>query len=737
MKKFLLISACTLFVLQIYPQEWREAVAPTYNPLSDVFFLNENVGWMVGSSGEFRKSTDGGFTWEKPVNPLPFEHSNNCVQFLDETIGFIGTDSARILKTTDGSQSWTVHTMTDAVGEVQDVYFSDPSNGWALVSTSSQAKVLHTTDGGNTWTVGLSHTTGDLEAMDFYSANKGICVGGGLGKLDFYYTTDGITWSSGLAPTIPPGYTRTDARCVYMTSETIAYVSGWGSRAAGLQPSLQLKTTDGGATWIYQEQLEVNRTYVNLYGNYFKDELNGLTVGGGSYEGTVVVRTTDGGTNWLLINAPFGFSAKSIYGIGNKVWVVGGGGAILYSSDFGDTWQLISKIPISSLYSFSFFNGSSAVTGGYNGLFILTTDGGINWTAKYAAANNVCPNIQDIQFLDNNIGYAARNNRMVSKTTDGGDTWTAVLRDTFITSMTNYGVSFLDENYGFVVGKIATDLAAIYITTDGGVNWTEQDGGFISHLNDVTVHDQNNIAIIGNDLVAAYSTDGGGTWNNSTLNGVPGTLAASDLNHLYFMNATNGLSCGESILLKTTDGGVNWDYVEIAGLDEELKTSCMVNELHWFTVGNDYIFETTDGGVTWNDIADPAVITSSQLYGIDVDADGYPWVAATSSYIYTTSPVSGISNEYEALPDNFKLSQNYPNPFNPSTNIEFSIPQSGLVTLNIYDVLGRKVKDLLNEFKAAGNYTIHLNAANLTSGIYFYSLNVDGKTITNKMTLIK
>lgn len=85
----------------------------------------------------------------------------------------------------------------------------------------------------------------------------------------------------------------------------------------------------------------------------------------------------------------------------------------------------------------------------------------------------------------------------------------------------------------------------------------------------------------------------------------------------------------------------------------------------------------------------------------------------------------------------FTLSQNYPNPFNPSTNISFSIPNSGLVTLKVYDILGNEITTLINEELSAGNYTKTFDATNLSSGVYFYKLNAGKFSETKKMILIR
>ncbi|HMQ68509.1 MAG TPA: T9SS type A sorting domain-containing protein [Ignavibacteria bacterium] len=92
------------------------------------------------------------------------------------------------------------------------------------------------------------------------------------------------------------------------------------------------------------------------------------------------------------------------------------------------------------------------------------------------------------------------------------------------------------------------------------------------------------------------------------------------------------------------------------------------------------------------------------------------------------------------VPENFELSQNYPNPFNPSTKIEFQLPEDGIVNLSVYDNSGREVVTLVNEFKTAGYYSVNFSvtgSSSLSSGVYFYKLTSDSKSITKKMLLVK
>ena len=103
-----------------------------------------------------------------------------------------------------------------------------------------------------------------------------------------------------------------------------------------------------------------------------------------------------------------------------------------------------------------------------------------------------------------------------------------------------------------------------------------------------------------------------------------------------------------------------------------------------------------------------------------------------------TNKITGIENEQGSiLPTEFKLEQNYPNPFNPITTISYQIPINKHVTIKVYDVLGKEVATLIDEFKPAGIHRVEFCTSNFSSGVYFYKL-IAGKYIdVKKMVLLK
>ena len=111
---------------------------------------------------------------------------------------------------------------------------------------------------------------------------------------------------------------------------------------------------------------------------------------------------------------------------------------------------------------------------------------------------------------------------------------------------------------------------------------------------------------------------------------------------------------------------------------------------------------------------------------------------ASTNHTLQSAVITSVNNQdLESLPKDFELLQNYPNPFNPSTTIEYEIPNSSNVKIEIFDVLGRKIETLMNNEQTRGNYKIYFDGSNLSSGIYFYKITAGKFIQTKKMFLIK
>lgn len=104
---------------------------------------------------------------------------------------------------------------------------------------------------------------------------------------------------------------------------------------------------------------------------------------------------------------------------------------------------------------------------------------------------------------------------------------------------------------------------------------------------------------------------------------------------------------------------------------------------------------------------------------------------------FNNQTLVGIENNYTGIAERFSLSQNYPNPFNPSTTIKYSLAKDVNVKILLFDILGREIQTLTNEFQKAGSYEMLFNARSLSSGTYFYKILAGDFVETKKMLLVK
>jgi len=194
-----------------------------------------------------------------------------------------------------------------------------------------------------------------------------------------------------------------------------------------------------------------------------------------------------------------------------------------------------------------------------------------------------------------------------------------------------------------------------------------------------------------------------------------------------------------------------WDYAQILVSTDLISWNIIGGDNSKHGSGN---FQPSDELIydgfqtNWtSEVIDLKQFNDQQIYlKFELNSDEYTeedgWYIDDIEIMGYSNQVVSV-NKSAAAPTKFKLSQNYPNPFNPSTTIKYSIPtdktQVGgvLVMLKIYDILGRQVATLVNKQQSAGNYEVKFDAKELSSGIYFYRIQLEDFTDSKKMILIK
>jgi photosystem II stability/assembly factor-like uncharacterized protein len=396
---------------------------------------------------------------------------------------------------------------------------------------------------------------------------------------------------------------------------------------------------------------------------------------------------------------PSGVSALlySVSAVSDRIgWTAGAGAVVRKTTDGGTSWLNANPNPgviVGDIYNINAWSANDAIiTTSPSSTFIYkTSNGGANWTQVYSLAGGF---MDAIQMVSPTEGYAVGDpvggKWVVLKTTDGGSTWNRMA-----TEPTQIGT---DAGYNNSFSIVGTNM------------WFGSTAGTIYH-----------------------STDLGLTWNFVTAPGVSSVFA------VHFNSDLVGMAGGLGPnMVKSSDGGVTFTPTNVPASSGGLVGISGLNNDIWTVREGTSIYRTTNMGGTWTT---GITVATADLKDIDVKNIGgcaYGWsVGATGKLIRVDGNTVGISSNSSEVPETYYLQQNYPNPFNPTTNISFSIPSSGFVTMKVYNMAGMEVAKLLNENKTAGSYTIGFDAANLPSGAYFYRLETNSFTDTKKMILLK
>ncbi|HCA42642.1 MAG TPA: hypothetical protein DEP28_05235 [Bacteroidetes bacterium] len=476
--------------------------------------------------------------------------------------------------------------------------------------------------------------------------------------------------------------------------------------------------------------------------------------------GIWLYHTTNGGVNWFQhtdITTAKNLHADQhevLWGAnGQDVWVANDGG-VSYSNDGGESFTTQDNFyPITQYANFDvapsnrdyIFGGSrdNAITG--------TTNGGNTWIYAYPSAadgggiafdpfNNII-----LYATLGNYGGALAFHRI--RTMDFGKTWIDV----------SSGIGASREEYPKIraIPTSPTTLftnswTGLYKTENFGMNWTLYDAALPFKVYDFSI---GHYPSEGKTIVYVWleSAENGKRLYISTNNGPfverstglePGLWVKSVIPHptnpTYAYALMTGTEAGKKIY-KTKNLGLTW--TNITGNLPNVVMSHLVT--HPKTVNNLYLgtemgcYKSTNHGFNWfrwnEGMPEAAIVTEMKPVMTDMN----------EFFIYTSTYGRGIFRREEPPQNNpgeetmFQLFQNYPNPFNPVTQITFTLPVESKVTLKVYDVTGRLVTTLVNETRLSGLYTEDFNGANLSSGVYFLTIQAGDFKDTKRMMLIK
>ena len=736
--KFLLLC---IFSSAIYAQNFSVVNTPYFKSyMNDIFFIDEQTGWMCGDTGYIYKTSNGGDNWT--LQNTGVTKSLLKLFFLDENFGYAGTARGSILKTTDGGINWTEYIFSNlrptiAFSYFDDLYFLNKDTGFVVAGALKNFYLLKTIDGGINWAIKDSLISIDNTVrwydMSFYNNSLGVVVSSKK-NLQKYTTDGGETWSFSTA--INDNFFNM-LKSVRWLSSTSVIALGEGNEFYGVPINIY-ESTDGGINWTKANQ-SVLTCYDRVKDTYFKNSNEGIGVGSNGFYKGFVIKTSDGGNNWSTSETQYAAGFMGLSGVNNTLYGLSPSSRILKSADFGDSWKLLPFTSPNSIYGI-YFDKDKGFALTSSGDFYISNDGtGKNW--EYLS-NTGANNSYAMYFFNNTTGLVLEENQNIVKTTDGGKTWRSVLAAVPYSSRNKVGgITFGDQNTGYAWFSL-NDYAEYHVvkSTDAGETWNEilltTGPGYIS--GDLVFFDANTGVILGPGNYKMRTTNGGQTWDTAKTNNFPLYLAKKDFEDVCKISSTKAIAVGDKFICMTTDAGLNWNYIDHKIWDKDSsfwRIKFSGADTGYIGCPDSMYYTTFDGGFTWHK---DSLKFKYSAYSIGINETGNVFFGSGNGYILGNVSVSGIKNDNRIkIPGNFSLKQNYPNPFNPSTTIEYSIPGNSPVQLKVYNPLGKEVSILVNRYQPAGNYKIEFDAAKLSSGVYFYRLKSGNFIQTRKLILMK
>jgi photosystem II stability/assembly factor-like uncharacterized protein len=386
---------------------------------------------------------------------------------------------------------------------------------------------------------------------------------------------------------------------------------------------------------------------------------------------------------------------------------------------------------------------------GQNGLIIHTTDGGVSWDSVPNGTNS---DLMTVEFINADTGFVGGSKdessppftyNLVQRTTDGGKTW----EFQHVPSggeLTMNDIDFVPGPPGKPVrGFGIAGLGHAWRTDDLGDSWELLAGGCGNgNFNSCHFADSLNGWMVGTpdesyNFALMFTADGGESFEEQTNPKIK-------LNGVCFSSKLKGVAVGNAgTIIYTSDGGTNWEQ----STDEDIKfitwfsVSLMESGKAWAVGNKGKIAYSPDWGQTW-EIQESGV--SQPLWEVYFINDNEGWIVGglTSSLILHTKNGGKSNTGIDDLSDGnnklYSLEQNFPNPFSSTTQIGYKLGRSGNITLTIYDLSGRKVQTLVNEFKTAGEHTLDWDASHFYNGLYFCKLKFENEPgEVKRMILIK
>jgi len=644
---------------------------------------------MTGGSGLYL-STDNGVSWKDISNGLPSSNVRTLAISGTNLFASIGSNGVRqpgygIYRSTNNGASWTAANNGLTNTDVSDFAISVNKSGDTSIFAGTDRGVFLSTNNGLSWSsIGLTSIGITALATFTKGDTTRIIVGTSTGV--FLLTNKGSSWDS-----VNTGLPGPLVNAIAISADS----SGGANIFVGTQEGSVYLSNDNGLHW----NASSNGLLIGSWD--WGASIRSLIVNGPNVFACTsagIFLSTDYGNNWVPVNNGIPFVnvnalAVTSNGTGNATIFAGTfPSGVFLSTNNGSQW-----IPVNTGINTIDFNtlavvGKDVFAGGSTGVF-LSTNNGASWDS--AGLTNIGEVVCLLSVLDT-IGFTdifagTWNGTYVS--TDNGRSW--------LSTGLSYNATALaacSNDSGGMDIFAATNGAGVFLSTDKGTSWKAVNTGFPFYLIGITsLFSSGNNVFIGTSGNGIFvSTNHGANWNSTSLT----------------TSANTWISC-----FTASPNGATGTNIFAGAIGEGLLVS-------------------TDNGATWR--AANTGLTDSNVVSLVIS--GANLFAGTGHGVWRR-PISELTSVAEKpsvqIPQQYSLFQNYPNPFNPTTVISYQLPVNTLVTLKVYDELGRLIKTLLEDRQTAGKHSVFFNASNLSSGVYFYRLAAGSFVNTKKLMVIK
>jgi photosystem II stability/assembly factor-like uncharacterized protein len=696
-----------------------------------------NIIYSFTDIGACFRSTDGGLT----VNPITLVSGGNNYNFYpaptDTTLIYsIMPNGGMLLKSNNSGMDFNIVYVNNDDSNNTYLQFN-PFNSEEIYLIRKENELWKSYDGGITWNNLITFDTTFVTRVAIAPGDTSFIYVVAADRV--YRSTDsGISWE--LRGHIPGFIGRIIQLEVNPKNKNSIYLQG-GSF------SKFYKSIDGGKTFSIQSE-------IFLYDFALNPNDSNIVYCASEYG---IFKSVDEGQNWVALHN--GLPAGTIGGrtieinplYPDEIFAGIGSRGVYKSTNAGNYWYQ-SNLSYSDVIKFEFISNEPGhlITTQYPWFVKMTNNDGENWfypnfSPPYDnlygfSTFEINPFNKDEGFLTDYV--------KTYQTSDAGLNWQQV------TPFNNSLMIWYHKYKSNIL--FGGDGSNVWRTTDSGTNWeiisTDFGGGWFVY------HPQNDSIIYAYSYIIAVqkSTDMGATWQDKT-NGLiqPGTNNPASVSGLAIRKDNpNILYCVQDAkggISKSIDGGENWFQIDSSF--RTLNTTMSVSSIYLDEIkpGRFYVstkgngsftndsswgglFLTEDDGLTWRKLFTGHV---TYIRGDNSNPKNIYFNTFLGIMKIPDTLTTDISREDDFIPQKFELLQNYPNPFNPSTTISWQSPFSSHQTLKVYDILGREVATLVNEWKEAGRYSIAFDGSKLASGVYIYQLRVNDFVSSKKLILLK